>query len=96
MLLGTDSVTGAIGGSNVHITGLPFTAANGKTVSGSFGHHYGFASTLDNPKWLVAATTSALTLYKSNNSGTTIKGDQIATGGNQNRMYITGAYQTAA
>ena len=92
ILLGTDAATGTFATSNMLITGLPFAANN--AISGPVGAQYGFATVLDNPKWLVADGTTTLSLFKSDNNNTQIKGDQFGTAVNKNRMYITGCYQT--
>jgi hypothetical protein len=94
MIIGTDAVSGSISGSNVIITGFPFTAS-AENQSGSAGLAYTWASALDEPVWLISSGTTAVTLYSNNNNANTIKGSQMATGGNSNRIYIVGSYRAA-
>ena len=92
ILLGTDAATGTFSTSNMLITGLPF--ASSATVSGAVGINYDFATALDDPKWSITSGTTVLSLYKGNNTATQIKGDQFGTGTDNNRLYISGCYQT--
>ena len=92
MLIGTDAASGSFSGSNVLITGMPFTTS--RNQSGAAGANWAWASTLDDPKWFIASGTTVMSFYKSDQAASLVRGAQFATGGNANRIYVTGCYHT--
>jgi len=92
LLVGTDAATGVFSTSNMLITGMPFVANN--AISGAIGVSFNFATTLSDVKWSITNGTTVLSLYKSANNVTQVKGDQFGTGSDNNRLYISGCYQT--
>jgi hypothetical protein len=92
MLIGTDTISGSFSGSNVFITGLPFTAANSQ--SGAIGLSYSFASSVAGINWQIDTSGSTINLYLPNNSASYVTGAYLGTGTNDNRLWISGSYKT--
>jgi hypothetical protein len=94
ILVGTDAVSGSITGSNVIITGFPFTAS-AQNQSGSTGLVFSWGTELNEPAWVISSGSTAVTLYENDNNATIVKGAKMGTGTNSNRVYIVGSYRAA-
>jgi fibronectin-binding autotransporter adhesin len=92
MVIGTDAASGSFSGSNVLITGMPFAAS--RTQAGAVGLNHSWASELDDPSWSISSGTTTMAFYKADNAAGFVVGAQFATGGNSNRLDITGCYHT--
>jgi hypothetical protein len=92
IVIGTDAASGSFSGSNVLITGMPFAASRSQT--GAIGLTHSWASELDDPAWSISAGTTTMSFYKADNAAGLVLGAQFATGGNSNRLDITGCYHT--
>jgi hypothetical protein len=92
LVIGTDAASGSFSGSNVLITGMPFATSRSQT--GAVGLAHSWASELDDPSWSISSGTTVMSFYKSDNAAGLVLGAQLATGGNSNRLDITGSYHT--
>ena len=91
-LIGTDSVSGSIASNAISITGLPFGANN--AYSGATGLSYSWGSSVANTHWSIGTGDSFISLYQPNNGASYVTGSFFGTGGNANRLWITGHYYT--
>ena len=92
LLIGTDAASGSFSGSNVLITGMPFATSRSQT--GAVGVNHSWASELDDPSWTISSGTTTMAFFKADNAAGFVVGAQFATGGNSNRLDITGCYHT--
>ena len=105
ILVGTDAASGGTASNAVTITGLPFTASNNTiptsmtgNVSAGAAPNYsgptgvGYAWTNAPYAWIIDNNTATINLYKTSGSTTTYQ--DMGTGANDNRLYITGTYIT--
>ena len=91
-LIGTDGVTGSYASNAVTIVGLPFASNN--SYSGSTGLSYSWGSSVANAHWQIGTGDSFIYLYQTNNGASFVTGSFLGTGGNKNRLWITGHYYT--
>lgn len=91
ILLGTDAVSGGSSSTALEISGMPYSMDTTNKAAQKISWSYGFGTDVSNGSW-VAGSASRLDLYLHDNTATTIKTDVLATGTNDNRLYITGQY----